>query len=126
MPMGPHGFNEQLTIPNNEKTPTTADQTEGGQMFETLKSKVPKPEQRQDYESNWIRPGTWVLVDQRVTFRKEGRLAMAKGRWLNHQIKAALKADHIERTRRTGEAHHGVPHVWQRQGGVEDTSRMVS
>ena len=54
---------ERLNIPDNEKTPPTAEQTEGEQRFETLKSKVPKPEQRQDYESNWIRPGTWVLVD---------------------------------------------------------------
>ena len=32
---------------------------------------------------------------------------MAEGRRLNHQIKAALKADRIERTRRTGEALMG-------------------
>jgi hypothetical protein len=37
---------ERLNIPDSKKTPPTAEQTEGEQMFETLKSKVPKPEQR--------------------------------------------------------------------------------
>ena len=76
-------------------------------MFKTLKSEVPKPDQREDYENNWIRCGAWVLVDQRVTFRKEGCVTMAKDRRLNRQIKATLKADRVERTRRTGEALMG-------------------
>jgi hypothetical protein len=40
------------------------EQTEGEQMFETLRRQVPKPEYRKEHENNWIRPGTWVLVDQ--------------------------------------------------------------
>ena len=71
---------ERLNIPDNKKTLPAAKQTEGEHIFETLKSNVPKPEQRQDYDYQWIRPGTWVLVNQRVTFCKEGRLTMAKGR----------------------------------------------
>ena len=98
---------ERLNIPNSKKNPPTVEQTEGGQMFDTLKNKMPKPEQRQDYESDWIRLWTWIIIDQRVTFHKEGRLTMDEGQRLNCQIKAALKADRVERTRRTGEALMG-------------------
>ena len=55
-----------------------------------------KPEQQQDIDRQRIRPGTWVLVNQRVTFRKEECLTMAEGQQLNHQMKASLKADRIE------------------------------
>ena len=88
---------ERLKIPDGKKTPPTAKQMEGEHIFETLKGRVAKPELRQEHENSWIMPGTWVLINQRVTFQKEGRLTMAEGRQLNHQIKAALKADHIER-----------------------------
>ena len=98
---------QRLDIPKKEKTLPIAEQTGREKMFETLKAKMLKSEKRQDYENSWIRPGTWVLVDQRVTFCKEGRLTMAKGRRLNRQIKAALKADRAEWTRRAGEAPMG-------------------
>ena len=98
---------KRLNIPDNEKTPPTTEQTEGEQMCETPKSKVPKPEQWQDYDCQWIRPGTWVIVDQKVNFRKGGYLTMAEGRRLNRQIKASLKADRIKRIPRTGEALMG-------------------
>ena len=48
-------------------------------MFEELKANVLKPEVRQQPENSWIRPGTWVLIDQRVTSRKEGRLTATEG-----------------------------------------------
>ena len=86
-----------------------------------LKEKMSKPEKRKDYENSWIRPGTWVLIDQRVTLQKEGRLTMAEGRQLNHQLKVALKADRIERTRRTGEALIGS----FTSGNVKETWRTL-
>ena len=54
---------ERLNIPDKEKTPPTAEQTNGEKMFETLKVKVSKPGRRQDYEKHWIRLGTRVLID---------------------------------------------------------------
>ena len=69
-----------------------------------LKEKMSKPEKRKYYENIWIRTRTWVLIDQRMTFRKEGRLTSTEGRRLNRQIKAALKTNRIDRTRRTGQA----------------------
>ena len=54
-----------------------------------------------------------------MTFRKEGRLTQTEARRLNRQIKAALKADRIEQTRRTGEALMGsltsgiIKEVWR-------------
>ena len=99
--------NERLKILDGKKNPPTAEQTEWERMFETLQGRVSKPELRQEHENSWIRPWTWVLIDQRATFRKEGCQTMAKGRRLNRQIKAALKADRIERTRWMGEALMG-------------------
>ena len=68
---------ERLKIPDREKTPHVTERTEEEKMFEELKAKVSKPEARQLPENRWIRPGTWVLDDQRVAFRKEGRLTAA-------------------------------------------------
>ena len=70
---------ERLMTLDGEKTPHTAEQARGEKMFEALKTKVSKPEQREDYENNLIRPGTWVLINQRVVFQKEGHLTMAEG-----------------------------------------------
>ena len=70
---------ERLTIPDAEMTPPLAEQTEGEHMFATLKDKVSKPELWRQPENSWIRPGTWVLINQRVTFRKEGRLTATEG-----------------------------------------------
>ena len=88
-------------------------------MFENLKSRVLKPERRQNIDCQWIRPGMWVLIDQRVTFCKEGCLTMAKGQRLNHQIKLLLKADRAEQTLQPGESFIGslmsgnVKEVWR-------------
>ena len=44
---------ERLNIPDNEKTPALADQTEGERMFETLKYKLNKPERRDLPENSY-------------------------------------------------------------------------
>ena len=95
-------------------------------MFETLKSKVPKPEQRQDYHWQWIRPGTRILVNQRVIFCKEGRLSMAKGRRLNHQIKASLKAGCTEQTCWIGESLMGSLTSGNVKEAWRNATRLVS
>ena len=53
--------------------------------------------------NSWIRPGTWLLIDQRTSLRREGRLSQKEGRRLGRRIKAALKEDCRERARRVGE-----------------------
>ena len=72
-------------------------------MFCTLQAAIDKPEKRKWPENNWIRPGTWALIDRRGSKRKQGTLVQHEGRKLSREIKRALKADRIERARRAGE-----------------------
>ena len=71
--------------------------TEGERMFETLKEAV-DPSQRREMPKNlWTRGGIWELIDHRAQMRREGPLTQEEGRKLGRRIKAALKADRIER-----------------------------
>ena len=73
-------------------------------MFEELVEAVEKPLARERPENHWVRPGTWLLVDQRAAMRKEGILTQREARRLGRKIAAALKEDRKERARRAGEA----------------------
>ena len=76
---------------------------EGKRMFEKFAEEISKPMRRDRDSNSWIRPGTWLLIDQRTSLRREDRLSQAEGRKLGRKIKAALKADRRERARRAGE-----------------------
>ena len=43
-------------------------------MFEELAGTVADVPKREHLDHDWIRGGTWKLVDQRATLRKEGNL----------------------------------------------------
>ena len=81
--------------------------TEGEDAVEVLQSTVVKPTPREFKENQWIRPGTWVLVDQRAGARVAGDLTQTMRRNLNRKIAASLKADRIERARKVGESLMG-------------------
>ena len=98
---------ERINLPPEAQPPPSEEQTDSEATFAHLVAIKEKVEHRERAANEWIRPGTWVLINQRVTFRKEGNLSMAEGRRLNRAIKAALKADRVERTRRAGEAVMG-------------------
>ena len=49
--------------------------TEGEKMFESLARAVDRPSRRERDTNSWIWRGTWVLVDQRTSLRREGRLS---------------------------------------------------
>ena len=83
--------------------PNTGPATEGERIFETLKTKIEKPEKREREENAWIRPGTWALVDERAKLRALGRLTQAEGRRLTRRIHAVLKGGRVERARRAGD-----------------------
>ena len=76
---------------------TEEEMTEEERMFETLKEAV-DPSQRREMPKNlWTRGGIWELIDHRAQMRREGPLTQEEGRKLGRRIKAALKADRIER-----------------------------
>ena len=68
-----------------------------------LVEKVKKPTRREREVNSWIRQGTWLLIDQRTSLRREDMLSQVKGRKLGRKIKAMIMIDRRERERRAGE-----------------------
>ena len=77
--------------------------TEGEAMFEELQLLQPMVPVRERHTHDWIREGTWIIVDRRAALRKQNKLPRAEGRALTRKIHASLKLDRIERARRAGE-----------------------
>ena len=77
---------------------------EGGAFFEQLVAEVEKPEKRDRPENLWIRQSTWLLVDQRASIRKEGKLDHREARCYSRRIKVARKEDRNHRARWVGKA----------------------
>ena len=73
-------------------------------MFEELVAVVEEVPKRDRPDHDWIRGGTWALVDQRSSLRKQGALTQAEGRRLARLIKQAFREDRKERARVAGEA----------------------
>jgi hypothetical protein len=89
------------------KLPKYGPWTEAENAVEVLQGTVVKPAPREFKNNQWIRPGTWTLVDQRAGERRAGNLTQAMRRDLSRQIAASLKADRVERARRVGESLMG-------------------
>ena len=83
--------------------PAIGPRTEGEAEFEELQGKVETPPRREWPVYNWIRPGTWALIDQHAAIRRAGKLTRRMGRRAGHKIKASLKLDRIKRARKFGE-----------------------
>ena len=62
---------------------------------------VPRRERK---SCDWIRDGTWWLVDQRNSLRKQGRLSMVQGQRLGQRIRVSLQSDCDYRALQTGHA----------------------
>ena len=62
---------------------------------------VPRRERK---DCDWIRDGTWRLVDQRNSLRKQGRLSMVQGRRLGRRIRASFQSDRNYRALQAGHA----------------------
>ena len=73
-------------------------------LFEELVKEVEKPPSHKRPEHSWIRLSMWLLVDQRVSMRKEGTLSQLEARRYTRRIRASLKEDRKERARRAEEA----------------------
>ena len=96
-------------------------------MLETLVEEVEEPEKRDRPDHEWIRGGTWKLIDERASRRKQGTLTQAEGRRLSRRIHHALKEDRKERARKAGEEimaalnegsskrAYGVLRAWHKQ-----------
>ena len=63
---------------------------------------VKEPQKRDRPDHDWIRGGTWKLIDERASRRKQGTLTQAQGRRLSRRIHRALREDRKERARRAG------------------------
>ena len=70
---------------------------EGDAMLEELVEAVAAPPKRERPDHDWIRGGTWKMVDQRAALRKAGRLSQAEGRRLTRRIHKAFSDDRKER-----------------------------
>ena len=75
--------------------------------MEVLQSTVVKPTPWEYKENQWIRPGTWSLVDKSAGERIAGNLTQSLRRNLNREIAASLKADRIKRAWKVGESLMG-------------------
>ena len=73
-------------------------------MFEELAEAVGEVPKRERPDHDWIRGGTWKLIDERATLRKEGNLTQAEGRRLTRRIHKSLNDDRRERALRAGHA----------------------
>ena len=71
-------------------------------MLEELVEAVAAPPKRERPDHDWIRGGTWKLVDQRAALRKEGRLTQAEGRRLTRRIHKAFNDNRKERALQAG------------------------
>ena len=71
-------------------------------MFEELVEEVAELPKRERPGSDWIRPGTWALVDERASKRKQGALTQAEGRRLTRAIHKAFAEDRKLRAARAG------------------------
>ena len=82
--------------------------TEGDTMLEELVDTLEAPGKRDRPDHEWIRGGTWALIDERASRRKQGTLTQAQGRRLSRRIRQALKQDRRERARKAGEEIMGA------------------
>ena len=71
-------------------------------MFEELVEEVAELPKRERPGNDWIRPGTWALVDERASKRKQGALTQAEGRRLTRAIHKAFAEDRKLRAARAG------------------------
>ena len=92
---------ERKTLP---VAPPPRPLTEGDAMFEELAEAVGEVPKRERPDHDWIRGGTWKLIDERATLRKEGNLTQAEGRRLTRRIHKSLNDDRRERALRAGHA----------------------
>ena len=91
---------ERKTLPALHPPPRPM--LEGDAMLEELVKAVAVPPKRERPDHDWIRGGTWKLVDQRLALRKEGRLSQAEGRRLIRRIHKAFNEDRKERALQAG------------------------
>ena len=92
---------------------------------------VGKPTPREYKENQWIRTGTWTLVDQRAGVRIAGDLTQSLRHNLSRRIETSLKADRIERARKVEESLMGHIHAGNmrealRNGRAGNTRGMKS
>ena len=83
--------------------PAIGPRTEGKAAFAVLQDKVEPTPRREWPVNNWIRPGTWALIDQRAAMRRAEKLTQRMGRRAGRKIQASLKLARIERARKCGE-----------------------
>ena len=66
--------------------PPPEEQTKGEKLFAELCATVEEVPRRERKDLDWVRDGTWRLVDQRNSLRKQGRLSIVQGRRLGRRI----------------------------------------
>ena len=59
--------------------PPSEEQTEEEKLFAELSATVVEAPKREQKRNGWIYDGTWKLLDQHSSLRKQGRLSMVKG-----------------------------------------------
>ena len=84
--------------------PPPEEQTKGEKLFAELSAAVEEVPRRERKSCEWIRDGTWRLLDQRASLRKQGRLLMVQGQRLGRRIRASFQSDRDYRALQAGHA----------------------
>ena len=82
--------------------PPPEEQTKGEKLFAELSAAVEEVPRRERKSCEWIRGGTWRLVDQRNALRKQDWLSMVEGRRLGRRIRASFQSNHDYRALQAG------------------------
>jgi len=72
--------------------------------YAKLAKLIPKADPWDCVDNNWIRAGTWSLIDERARLQQNGELGNGIARRMSRKIKASLKEDRVERAQKVGEA----------------------
>ena len=69
-------------------------------VYVKLVKAITKADARDLIANNWIRAGTWSLIDEQARLRQNGELGNAMARTIGRKIKASLKEDQVERAQK--------------------------
>jgi hypothetical protein len=83
--------------------PPVEQQDDLTRAFEALKVTCEEPETMKAHWRDWMSDSTWLLIKQRTSLRRAGRLHQLEGRRMRRAIYAALKRDRAARTAQVGE-----------------------
>ena len=72
--------------------------------YAKLAKLIPKADSRDLVSNDWIRVGTWSLIDERARLQQNGKLGNEMTQKIRRKIQASLKEDLVEQAQKVGKA----------------------